>query len=56
MCSSLLLDVLFTINMCPGPVFDPVGFNGEQMDSAELGSPAENRGVPASAVLFVFNV
>lgn len=20
--------------MCPGPVFDPVGFNGEQMDSA----------------------
>lgn len=53
-CSLLRLDLLFTIPMCPVPVFDPVGFNGEQMDSAELGSPAENCGMCASGEPYLF--
>lgn len=40
--------------MCPGPAFDPVGFNREQMDSAELGSPAENCGMCASGEPYLF--
>lgn len=48
------LELLFTIPMCLGPVFDPVIFNGEQMDSAELGSPAENCGMCASGEPYLF--
>lgn len=54
LCSLLQLDVLFTIPMCPGPVFDPVRLNGEQMDSAELSSPAENCGMCASGEPYLF--
>lgn len=42
--------------MCPGPVFDPVRVNGEQMDSAELGSLGENCGVRASAEPYLFSM
>lgn len=54
LCSLLQLELLFTIPMCLGPVFDPVVFNGEQMDSAELSSPAENCGMCASGEPYLF--
>lgn len=51
---SLLRLALFTNPPCPGLAFDPIGFNGEQMDSAELSSLVENCGTCASGEPYLF--